>query len=156
MANINSLEWRLFSFHELTTSLLYDLMRLRQEVFVVEQNCIYLDADGFDQVAWHVMGCVENQCVAYCRLIGPNIKYADPSIGRVVTAPAWRRVGAGKLLMATAIQYSQRLWPNTGIRISAQLYLEKFYQNFGFESVSEPYEEDGILHIEMVKAPGLD
>ena len=130
-------------------------MRLRQEVFIVEQNCPYLDADGKDELAFHLLGCNEQgELMAYCRLLPPYLAYptrGDVSIGRVVTAAKVRGSGAGRVLMQTAIQQLPILFGNNLVcRISAQSYLLQFYENLGFYSTGKAYLEDDIPHTEMV------
>ncbi|MCC7430742.1 GNAT family N-acetyltransferase [bacterium] len=144
---MESIFWKLCFFGELSLEELYEVMVLRQEVFVVEQNCIFLDADGIDKKSFHLLGFENEKLVAYLRIVPPKVKYEDASIGRVVTAV--RGKGFGKILMEKGIEASQRLFPNTKIRLNAQQRLENFYKCFGFEVVSEPYEEDGILHVAM-------
>ncbi|WP_419174132.1 GNAT family N-acetyltransferase [Desulfosediminicola sp.] len=141
--------WR--SFDELTTTQLYSLLKLRQEVFVVEQDCAYLDADGLDQHSMHLLVYDENQkeLIGYLRLIEPEIKYAEPAIGRLVTAEKIRGTGIARQMMRKAIDQAQDTFPGRVIRISAQLYLEKFYTSLGFTLASDPYDEDGIPHVEM-------
>jgi ElaA protein len=141
------ISWTYKSFDELSVHELYAAMRLRSEVFVVEQNCVYLDPDGYDDRAMHLLGYRDGELVAYARIFGPGIKYAEASIGRVITSAAVRGTGAGQELMREAIA---RCEPGP-IRIGAQQYLERFYGAFGFVRVSEPYDEDGIMHIEMVR-----
>ena len=145
--------WYCVAFDGLSLTDLYDLMRLRQEVFVVEQNCVYLDADGYDQNARHLLGRDgEGQLVACLRLFAPGVKYPnEASIGRVCTAASLRRTGLGRELMRRGIAEAERLWPGCGIRLSAQVYLLKFYESLGFATASEPYDEDGIPHVEMVR-----
>ncbi len=139
-------------FQQLTLQELYSAMMLRQAVFVVEQDCPYLDADGKDQVGWHLLGYDEGQLGAYARLLPVGVSYeAYPSIGRVVTSAQFRRGGFGLLLMQEAVQQSERLFGKTAIKLSAQQYLVKFYQRFGFETVGAGYLEDGIPHIAMVR-----
>ena len=145
------LTWTLKKFEELTPTELYAAMRLRGEVFVVEQNCPYLDADNKDQYAWHLMGWNEKELVAYVRILPAGVSYPFPSIGRVVTSPRYRGTGSGRKLMDVAIEKTYELYGRAPIKIGAQLYLKKFYQSFGFEQTSEIYLEDGIDHIEMVK-----
>ncbi len=139
-------------FHELSLQELYNIMALRQEVFVVEQDCPYLDADGSDEAAWHLMGMDKNgRLVAYARLIPKGISYKKyPSFGRVATAQEVRGTGVGKELMEQALAWMEKLFPGEDMKISAQCYLEKFYENFGFEIVGEEYLEDGIPHFPMV------
>ena len=143
-------EWRLKKFEELTPYELYSILRLRNEVFVVEQNCVFQDADDKDQGCWHYMGFIGNDLAAYTRLVPPGYIYDEPSIGRVVTSPSYRRTGIGKKLMQGSIEKCYELFGRLPIKIGAQFYLKKFYSSFGFEQVSEIYLEDGIEHIYMV------
>jgi ElaA protein len=144
------LSW--YDFHELSVDLLHDILLLRQDVFVIEQNCPYDDIDGRDKNSWHLLGEDEDgEMVAYLRLTKPGYKYAEPAIGRVVTARKVRRTGAGAELMREGIRKSEELHPGSPIRISAQVYAKGFYAQFGFEPVGEPYDEDGILHIVMLR-----
>ncbi len=142
-------------FDYLTLQRLYAIMALRQEVFVVEQNCPYLDADGKDIEAWHLSGWLpDGRLGAYARLLPPGLVYeAYPAIGRIVSAPAARGAGLGRALVQQAIEECYRLFGYEPIRIGAQLYLLEFYQSFGFEPVGDEYLEDGIPHIEMVLPP---
>jgi ElaA protein len=141
-------------FEDLTPGKLYANMQLRAEVFVVEQNCPYQDADGKDQKAFHVMGYnAKKELVAYCRILPENISYPEVSIGRVVTSSKARGTGAGKLLMKRALEEIELLFGNVPVRIGAQSYLKKFYEGFGFVVSSEEYLEDGIPHIEMTRQP---
>ena len=139
-------------FHELSLEQLYEIMALRQEVFVVEQDCPYLDADGKDYESWHLYGKDDaGKIVAYTRLVPKEVSYADyASIGRVVTAESIRRKGAGKELMQVSIDWCSKLFPNAKVKISAQCYLERFYSDLGFEKTGEYYDEDGIPHMGMV------
>jgi ElaA protein len=150
------LHWRFAPFEKLTPREVHDLLQARSDVFVVEQNCVFPDVDGRDPACWHLLGrdssATGAPLVAYCRLVPPGVKYDEPSIGRVLTTAAGRSRGAGRELMREAISRLEALWPGRAIRIGAQQYLEKFYASFGFARVSEPYEEDGILHIDMVRA----
>lgn len=143
-------EWRLKKFEELTPYELYSILRLRNEVFVVEQNCVFQDADDKDQGCWHYMGFIGNDLAAYTRLVPPGYIYDEPSIGRVVTSHSYRRTGIGKKLMQGSIEKCYELFGRLPIKIGAQFYLKKFYSSFGFEQVSEIYLEDGIEHIYMV------
>ena len=140
-------------FQELSLAELYDIMMLRQEVFVVEQNCPYLDADGNDPISWHLMGCnADKKLIAYARLIPRGITYEKyPSFGRVVSSPAVRRTGIGRALTKEIINQMEELFPGEDVKISAQSYLEKFYQSFGFEIIGEGYLEDGIPHYPMLR-----
>ncbi|MBL7765257.1 MAG: GNAT family N-acetyltransferase [Chitinophagaceae bacterium] len=138
------------TFDELTTRELYQIIQLRIEVFVIEQNCPYQDCDDKDLQSMHLMFWKENKLAAYCRILPPGISYEGyTSIGRVVTHPAFRKQALGKQLMNDAIDRCKHIDPSP-IKISAQAYLEKFYQDLGFETISEPYLEDDIPHIAMV------
>lgn len=145
--------WRLARFDELSPREVHDIFQARIEVFVVEQKCVFQDLDGIDPECWHLTG-FEGPLVAYCRLVPPGTKFAEPSIGRVLTAGSARRSGAGRELMRRAVDHAGRLWPGRALRIGAQKYLEHFYGEFGFVTASEPYDEDGIPHVEMVRAIG--
>ena len=145
-----SMEWKRTRFAELTVDELYAILQLRNEVFVVEQQCPYQDLDDKDQHAWHLTGWQENKLMAYTRLLPPGIAFEEPSIGRVVTSSAIRGTGIGRILMQKSIEHCQELFGNIPIQIGAQRYLESFYQSLGFEIVGDPYLEDGIPHIHMV------
>lgn len=144
------LDWHCQSLDELGTRRLHAVMCLRQQVFVVEQSCAYQDADNFDQDALHLFATDGDTLVAYCRLLAPGKKYTEPCIGRVCTAQSHRRLGLGKVLMVKALEQLALRYPGQAVRISAQLYLQEFYESFGFRTTSAPYDEDGILHIDMV------
>ena len=143
--------WQLKAFDELSPAELYSILRLRNEVFVVEQNCVFQDADNIDQPSHHLMGWVDNLLVAYTRIVPPGVSYAQASIGRVVTAPSHRRAGAGKELMQQSIDTLYRLFGVMPIKIGAQYYLKKFYESLGFVQISDIYLEDGIEHIYMLR-----
>lgn len=146
------MRWTCVPFAELGTQPLYDLLALRSQVFVVEQNCVFLDIDGLDPLTLHLLGTGDDGVLrAYARLIPPGVKAPDALIGRVVTAPAARGGGSGRALMAEAVAQCERLWPGHAVTLHAQAHLERFYGSFGFVPVGEPYIEDGIPHIEMRK-----
>lgn len=145
------INWQIKTFDELTNTELYAILSLRQEVFIVEQNCAYLDNDGKDVYALHLTGFVDENMVAYCRLIPAGISYEEVSIGRVITSPASRMEGYGKQLMQKAIEQINGIYGNVPIRIGAQAYLKKFYEGFGFKDLDEPYMEDGIPHLIMLR-----
>ena len=140
-------------FSKLSLQELYDLMYLRQEVFVVEQDCPYIDADGKDPKAYHLLGYNKvGQLLACARLLPAGVSYpGHASIGRVVTSPSLRGQGCGKLLMQESIAWCRRLFGESPIKISAQCYLIHFYESFGFRTVGEEYLEDDIPHIAMVR-----
>ena len=146
------MNWILKPFTDLTATELYAILQLRNEVFVVEQDCVYQDLDNKDQPAFHLMAWNDNILCAYTRLIPPGIAYAEPSIGRVVTKPSERRTGLGKELMKRSLHELEKLYGKQPVRIGAQLYLLAFYQSLGFGQQGEIYDEDGIEHIEMVKS----
>lgn len=147
------MEWTLKPFNQLTNSELYSILQLRNQVFVVEQNCPYQDCDGKDLHCYHLMATNgASNLLAYARIVPPEISYTEPSIGRVTTSPAVRRTGLGITLMQYAIQHVKKLYGDLPIRIGAQYYLLKFYQSLGFREEGEIYDEDGIPHIEMVKS----
>jgi ElaA protein len=145
--------WVLKKFDELDPYEMYAILRLRSEVFVVEQKCVFLDMDNKDQPSHHLLGWDNDNLVAYTRLVPPGVSYEQPSIGRVVTSPATRGNGSGKLLMEKSIEVAEKLFGKVPIRIGAQLYLQKFYGSLGFEQSSDIYDEDGIDHIEMIRQP---
>jgi ElaA protein len=132
---------------------LYDVMVLRQRVFVVEQNCPYLDTDGLDQDSYHLMGVLEGNLVAYARILPKGLSYAAyAAIGRIVTAPEVRGTGAGKALVNEALAQCEIRFGAGPVKISAQCYLIRFYEGFGFKKVGEEYLEDDIPHIAMIKS----
>lgn len=146
--------WRCAPFGELSAGEVHDLYRARIAVFIVEQACLFQDVDGLDPACWHLLGYPSTGAgglLAYARLVPPGARYAEPSIGRVLTTAAGRGRGAGKALMREALARTRALWPGRPVRIGAQAYLERFYGGFGFVRDSEPYDEDGIPHIEMVR-----
>ncbi|MCD2425832.1 GNAT family N-acetyltransferase [Niabella pedocola] len=145
------IEWTCRSFDQLSATTLYTILQLRAAVFVVEQTSIYQDLDGKDFRALHITGTDNGQLVAYTRLLPPGISYKEPSIGRVVVASSHRAYGLGRELMQHSMDTCQEQFEEKAIRISAQLYLKNFYTSLGFDPVGDPYDEDGIPHIEMVK-----
>jgi ElaA protein len=144
-------QWSIKPFESLTPTELYQILRLRSEVFVVEQNCVFLDMDNKDQFSVHLMGYHGDHLVASSRLIAPGKVYKEMSIGRVVSSPAFRRSGAGRELMQVSIKKCYELFGEGPIKIGAQLYLKKFYESLGFVQSGDVYDEDGIDHIEMIK-----
>lgn len=143
--------WKTVAFNELTLEELYQIMVVRQEVFVVEQDCPYLDADDRDQECYHVLGYENDNLVAYSRLVPKGISYeSSVSIGRILTTEKGRGKGIGKTLVQFSIDETKRLFNTNKITISAQCYLIKFYESFGFQVVGEEYLEDDIPHIKMV------
>ena len=148
-----TLTWHTKPFDALSNSELYSMLRLRSKVFVVEQDCVYLDLDNIDQKAHHVIAInAEREVVCCARIVAPGVKYDGASIGRIVTSPSLRGSGQGKELVRAAIDACSALFSGKAITISAQQHLERFYEAFGFETTSTPYQEDGIPHIQMTRA----
>ena len=146
------MKWVLKKFDELTPHELYSILQLRNEVFVVEQNCIYQDADNKDQASYHFAGWKNDKLITYTRLLPKGIAYNDyVSIGRVVTSPSERGNGIGKEMIQRSIEQLNNLFESVPIKIGAQIYLKKFYSEFGFQQTSDIYLEDGIEHIEMIR-----
>jgi ElaA protein len=140
------------NFKDLTVDDLYAILQLRSEVFVVEQDCVYQDIDYKDQKAVHVIGYKNNKIVAYTRLFKPNDYFELASIGRVVVAKDERQHKYGNQIMEASITAISSIFKETDIKISAQCYLEKFYNNLGFKSTGDTYLEDGIPHMAMIKS----
>jgi ElaA protein len=147
------LNWTCTRFQELGVDNLYDALALRCRVFVLEQGP-YLDPDGIDRQSWHLLGRDEAGTLqAYLRIVDPGVKFAEPSIGRVITSPETRGTGLGRRLFAEGVARCLALWPEQGIRISAQSHLERFYGGWGFKRVGSEYLEDNIPHLEMLRRP---
>jgi ElaA protein len=156
MSNNNNLRWVTKAFSELTVDELYDVLRLRSEVFIVEQKCIFLDIDNNDRKAFHTIGFIGDEVVATTRLFDKDIMYDGyQSIGRVVGSPRHRGLGIGKALMQYSISECERLFGKGPIKIGAQLYLKKFYSEQGFEQSGDVYIEDEIEHIPMILTPSF-
>ncbi|HWB62394.1 MAG TPA: GNAT family N-acetyltransferase [Chitinophagales bacterium] len=145
------LEWHTKTFTQLTPDEFYRVMRLRQEVFVVEQKCPFVDADGKDQKSLHLMGYKDAELAAYGRIVAPGVSYPEVSLGRISTPLQYRRFGYGRQLMQQLLNKTTSVYGPVAIRIEAQLYLKKFYEDFGFVPQSEPYILDDILHVEMLR-----
>jgi ElaA protein len=169
---MKKITWRCAPFAQLTPREIHDMFQARSAAFVVEQDCVFLDIDGIDPECWHLVGyatapggdalgprrhgddeprAAATALVACARLVPPGVRFAEPSIGRVVTTDAVRGTGMGRELMKQALAQAAKLWPGQAIRIGAQQHLEKFYASLGFARASEPYDEDGIPHIEMLR-----
>ena len=143
--------WQIARFDQLTTDQLYSILQARSTVFVLEQNCVYLDLDGKDQHCHHLCAWNDNrELLAYLRIVPPGLSFTPASLGRVITTAQARGTGIGKQLLARGIQACHEIYPDHDIRIGAQHYLEKFYQSFGFVTDSAIYLEDGIPHVEML------
>jgi ElaA protein len=149
------IDWQWLSFDHIPNSDLYEVLRQRQQVFVLEQTCLYPDIDGHDPAAHHLMGWQQvdgrRELVAYLRCLAPGAKYAEMSLGRVLTTQAARGGGVGRLLVAQGLAQAERRHPGHACRIGAQQRLERFYASFGFRTVGDPYDEDGIAHIDMLR-----
>jgi ElaA protein len=143
--------WRLMSFEDLRVGELYELLRLRSEVYVVEQQCIFLDIDGDDREANHLLGVQGGELKAYARCFGPGVKFTEASIGRVATRPSARGTGLGHALMGQAVAAVNQVWGPQAIRIGAQAHLASFYAKHGFVDIGQPYIEDDIPHLEMLR-----
>lgn len=148
----DTIAWRFVAFDALTTRELYAALQLRSEVFVLEQACIFQDIDGADVQAMHLLGTQGGQLVAYARCFDAGAKFSEASIGRVITRDSLRGSGAGHVLMQQAIACLSQQWGPQPIRIGAQAHLEHFYMQHGFVKTGEPYVEDGIAHIEMLRS----
>ena len=142
--------WKVKSFSELSVEEIYKILNIRQEVFVVEQKCYYLDADNYDEKAIHLWAEKNGEIIAYLRIFKENIKYPEASIGRVLTAKSVRGDGLGKTLVAFSLQIISNQLRSKSVRISAQDYLIKFYSDFGFIDTGKKYLEDDIPHTEMI------
>ena len=147
------MKWQTIKFHQLTTDQLYEILKLRVDIFVVEQTCPYPELDEKDRhgEAIHLLGSEEDDLIAYARLLAPGVSYADASIGRFAVKELQRHQGLGSQLLDECLQEIKRQWTGSAIRISAQAHLQEFYEEFNFKKVSDIYLEDDIPHIEMLK-----
>ncbi|WP_299435825.1 GNAT family N-acetyltransferase [uncultured Aquimarina sp.] len=143
--------FKIKSFEELSTSELYKILRLRAEVFIVEQNCVYQDVDNKDQQALHIIGYKNDEIVAYTRVFDAGDYFENASIGRVVVSKNERKYGYGHDLIKKSIEGIKEIFGTEQIKISAQCYLNSFYQKHGFKQIGEEYLEDGIPHIAMIR-----
>jgi ElaA protein len=150
---IVGLRWRWCRFDALSVHELQNIYAASQAVFALEQQCVYLDIDGYDEAAYHLAAWspAERWPLAYARLLDPGTKYSEASMGRVITTAPARGRGLGRELVRRMLAHSAEAWPHGGIRISAQSRLERFYAEFGFVAVGPPYIEDGIPHTEMLR-----
>jgi len=147
---MEKINWVYKPFSELTANELYEILSLRNKVFVVEQSCVYDDTDYKDKAAWHLCGWLDKELVAYTRIIAPGVSYKEASIGRVVTNFSHRKKGIGIELMKLSIEKTCSQFGVDKITISAQLYLLSFYNSLDFVQIGEPYLEDDIPHIKMI------
>ncbi|MDJ0877548.1 MAG: GNAT family N-acetyltransferase [Halieaceae bacterium] len=141
--------WQAIDFDQLTPGNLYEILRLRQQVFGIEQDCLYQDLDGLDQQALHLCAWQADTLLAYLRALPPGVSYPESSLGRIVVSPEARGQDLGREIVRRGIELNRSTWPDTGICISAQAHLEAFYQSLGFATASGAYDEDGIPHIKM-------
>jgi ElaA protein len=153
MIDHSALQWSCKPFAALSVAELYQILHWRQRVFVVEQTCAYLDADGLDPECLHLSLCNPNgELLAYARLLPPGLNGVEPAIGRVLVVPQYRRQGLARLLMSRALSETTQRFASMSVRVSAQLYLQGFYQSLGFVVAGAPYDEDGIAHIDMLQS----
>lgn len=145
----STITWQYAEFAELAAETLYQILRLRQEVFILEQSCLYMDLDGRDQQALHLGAWRDGVLMGYLRALPPGADYPESSLGRIVVSPRARGLNLGRNLVKRGIALNLDTWPGSGICIGAQAYLEKFYVELGFETISDVYDEDGIPHIKM-------
>ena len=139
------------AFTELTTVELYELLKLRNEIFIVEQNCAYLDIDDKDQNSYHLFILDEQNLVGYSRILPAGVSYNEVAFGRVAISNNYRGKGLGKLIVEESIKSCNKIFGNVDIKIGAQLHLVNLYESFDFKGSSEPYDEDGIMHIDMIR-----
>ena len=149
------IEWVCLPFSELSVNQLFDLLKLRQNVFILEQTCLFPDIEDKDKNCHHLLGYQQDELVAVLRIVPPNVSYTEPSLGRIATARSARKNGTGRWLMQQGIQRLHELYSGQPIRIGAQYYLKNFYASFGFEVVGDAYDEDGIMHIEMLLSSSM-
>lgn len=148
---MNNITWHWYNFDEMPVAALYDYLRLRQNVFIIEQKCIYPDIDGEDLCAQHLLGfTAEGNLLGCLRLLPPYGNPALPTIGRLIIAPEYRQQKLAHQLIEEGLRYTRTAYPGMSIRIYAQSHLKAYYQQHGFEKCGEPFDEDGIEHIEMI------
>ncbi len=150
MSSGPDVKWQWCRLGDLSAEQLYAVFAARIDIFVVEQNCPYQELDGLDADAEHLIAWSGADLAGYLRVLAPDTRFADPSIGRIFTTQEFRGTGLGRELVAKGIERTRLRYPGRPVRISAQRYLEKFYGSFGFTTVSEPYLEDNIPHVEML------
>lgn len=151
-----SVRWQWYAWQDLMPDTLYALLRLRSAIFVVEQNCVFPDMDGRDPACEHLCGWDGDELVAYLRLVPPGVRTPEVSLGRVVVAQPARGRGLGRDVMLEGLRGCGRRHPGAPVKVSAQQHLEKFYGSLGFVRVGEPYDEDGIMHVDMIRGQGSE
>ncbi len=148
------MEWRIKTFSELSSRELYDILRMRSEIFVVEQRCVYNDVDGADLSSWQLFSYGGGRLAASMRILRPGAVYDTPAMGRIAVAPDFRRCGAARAMMERALDFAEEEFGGRAVTLAAQLYLTAFYRSLGFHEISEPYDDCGILHVDMRLEPG--
>ena len=145
------MNWTWRQFDTISGKEMHEMLSLRQKVFVVEQECVYLDADELDEQSWHLFGRSNDGALgAYARLNFPDTRFTEPSFGRVLTIKETRGTGVGREVVKACIEKSKQEYPGLNIRISAQTYLTSFYKGLGFVIVGNPYDDEGIEHVDMI------
>ena len=151
MSQASAINWNWYQFQQLSKQQLYDLLKLRQDVFIIEQQCIYPDIDGLDPNCTHLLGYDGEYLTAYLRLIPAEIHDSgNVTLGRIISLATKRGTGIGKSMMKQAMLYTTKHYPEQDVQLAAQYYLQAFYQKFGFSCISKPYDDDGILHVDML------
>jgi ElaA protein len=147
-----TLAWSWHRLGDMAAGLLLEILQLRQDVFILEQQCLYPDIDGLDPIAHHLVGRDANGIIAaYCRVFGPGDYYSESTIGRVLVGPSARGTGAARALMEEAHRYCEATFAKRAVRLNAQAHLQGFYESLGYSHVRGPYDEDGISHVEMLR-----
>lgn len=148
-----ALDWSWHRLGDMAAGLLLEILHLRQDVFILEQQCFYPDIDGLDPLAHHLVGRDgKGIIVAYCRVFGPGDYYSEVAVGRVLVGRSARGTGAARALMEEAHVYCEKIFTNSAVRLNAQSHLQGFYESLGYAHVRGPYDEDGIAHVEMLRA----
>jgi len=145
-----SCRWNTVAFDDLSNNELYQIMRLRQDIFIIEQNCFYSDLDGLDQTARHMLAWEDGALLAYLRALPPGCSYPQSSLGRIAVADLARGRQLGRELVQRGITHNLQHWPGSDIQIGAQAHLSQFYSSLGFKTVGQEYIEDGIPHCHML------
>tara|TARA_B100000614_G_scaffold253895_1_gene268415 strand:+ start:813 stop:1280 length:468 start_codon:yes stop_codon:yes gene_type:complete len=152
--NSRDFQWKCLGFRELNSHQLHQILKMRQQIFIIEQKCIYEDIDEFDKVSHHIQAINNGKLLAYSRVLPAGSLYAEVSIGRVMVSKTHRNRGLGRKLMQKSHEWCESNYRHCPIRLNAQYYLESFYHSFHYQTVSKPYDDEGVLHIEMYR-PGI-